>query len=96
MLRMSGVWVRSLLCSNVVTVRKGGGGIDGAIHNAAGEALFEECKLLPVKLVGESQREVRCPEGQTKITRGYNLPAKCTALEGYHILFSPLQTFCIP
>ncbi|GFZ75690.1 O-acetyl-ADP-ribose deacetylase [Compostibacillus humi] len=50
----------------------GGGGVDGAIHRAAGEELLEECKMIrKEKLHGDY-----LPTGEAVITKGYNLPAK--------------------
>lgn len=49
----------------------GGGGVDGAIHAAAGPQLLEACRALP-----EVRRGVRCPTGEARITPGFDLAAR--------------------
>jgi O-acetyl-ADP-ribose deacetylase len=49
----------------------GGGGVDGAIHRAAGSRLLDACRAIP-----EVRPGVRCPTGESRITAGFDLPAR--------------------
>jgi O-acetyl-ADP-ribose deacetylase (regulator of RNase III) len=49
----------------------GGGGVDGAIHRAAGRELYAACLAVP-----EVRPAVRCPTGQSRITPGFDLSAR--------------------
>jgi O-acetyl-ADP-ribose deacetylase (regulator of RNase III) len=49
----------------------GGGGVDGAIHRAAGPELLEACRRVP-----EVRPGVRCPTGEARLTPGFRLPAQ--------------------
>ncbi len=49
----------------------GGGGVDGAIHRAAGPELLDACRALPEIAPG-----IRCPTGEARITPGFDLPAR--------------------
>lgn len=49
----------------------GGGGVDGAIHRAAGPQLLAACRALP-----QVAPNVRCPTGDARITPGFDLPAR--------------------
>src|SRR5688572_19658436 len=49
----------------------GGGGVDGAIHRAAGPELLDACRAVP-----EVRPGVRCPTGEARLTPGFRLPAR--------------------
>lgn len=49
----------------------GGGGVDGAIHAAAGPELVEACRAVP-----EVRSGVRCPTGEARLTPAFRLPAR--------------------
>ena len=65
----------TLACDAIVNAAneglRGGGGVDGAIHRAAGPALALACRALP-----EVRPGVRCPTGKARITPGFRLPAR--------------------
>jgi O-acetyl-ADP-ribose deacetylase len=50
----------------------GGGGVDGAIHRAAGPELLAACRRIP-----EVRPGVRCPTGDVRLTPGFRLQARC-------------------
>lgn len=49
----------------------GGGGLDGALHRAAGPSLMDACRALP-----PVARAVRCPTGEARLTPGFDLPTR--------------------
>jgi len=49
----------------------GGGGVDGAIHRAAGPQLLEACRTVP-----EVRPGIRCPTGEARLTPGFRLAAR--------------------
>jgi O-acetyl-ADP-ribose deacetylase (regulator of RNase III) len=58
-------------------VMLGGGGVDGAIHRAAGPELYKACLKVP-----EVRPGVRCPTGEARITPGFKLPDAALLLRG--------------
>jgi O-acetyl-ADP-ribose deacetylase (regulator of RNase III) len=53
------------------TTLLGGGGVDGAIHRAAGPRLLQACRAIP-----QVEPGVRCPTGEARVTPGFDLPAR--------------------
>jgi O-acetyl-ADP-ribose deacetylase (regulator of RNase III) len=67
--------ITTLACDAVVNAAneglRGGGGVDGAIHRAAGPALGAACRAVP-----EVRPGVRCPTGEARVTPAFRLPAR--------------------
>ena len=66
----------------------GGGGVDGAIHRAAGPDLLAECRALP------AVNGIRCPTGEARITGAGELPARYvihTVGPVYHTVSNPAE-----
>ena len=68
-------WAPRLVTANSAAIANaanermlGGGGVDGAIHRAAGQALLEACRNVP-----ETRPGIRCPTGEARITSAGNL-----------------------
>ena len=57
--------------SEAKALKRSRGGVDGAIHRAAGPELYEACLKVP-----EVRPGIRCPTGEARITPGFKLPAK--------------------
>lgn len=75
MLRLTSEDITTLAVDAIVNAANewllGGGGVDGAIHHAAGPELLDACRRIP-----EVRPGVRCPTGDARITPGFRLPAR--------------------
>lgn len=67
--------ITGLACDAIVNAANesllGGGGVDGAIHAAAGPELLVACRAVP-----EVRPDVRCPTGEARLTPAFRLPAR--------------------